>query len=334
VLRRTRTILGQPAVGQIDGTSAIAGDRGFIFLFNPNAGTTGTTLHLDGRIGVPSGKRFLLKELHPVEGRFIGRPATGVWTSGDEASFVMEGHSALVLELQPAPKAVVTPLLFNVAGRVTLDRDTLVIDGARGEVGTDQRAAVLVPAGRAVNSVRVNGRPVDFERDGAPFRTQLSVDTTDGGQNPGDVTGGVLRGRFTVPQRVFDQLAARQRAWPVKWTAEDYRTTWLAPERLLLFVEIAEPDDRWEAQLRIDGRTIELRKAYSAVRRVPRTFVGFYADLSLVSADREHTFELLLPPLKPGQLRGVFFDNVETEYTDVLRRSSLTEPVWRPRQNL
>jgi len=333
LLRRTRTILGQPAIGKIDGTSAIAGDRGFIFLFNPNAGTTATTLHLDERVGVPSGRRFLLKEVHPLEGRLVGRSGTGVWTSGDEVSLAMEGHSVLVLELQPVPKAVVTPLLFNVPGKVALDRDTLVIDGARGEVGTSQQAAVLVPAGRPVRAVRVNGRAIDFERqgemvrlslhfDGAPFRTQLSVDTTDGGQNPRDFTGGVLRGRFTVPRRVFDQLDARRRAWPVKWTAEDYRTTWLVPERLLLFVEIAEPDDRWEARLRIDGRTIELRRAYSAVRRVPRTFVGFYADLSLVSADEEHTFELQLPPLEPGQLRGVFFENVETEYTNVIRQTS------------
>jgi hypothetical protein len=150
----------------------------------------------------------------------------------------------------------------------------------------------------------------------------LSIESTADGQAPRDFTGGALRGRFTVPQRVFDQLAVRRRAWPVKWTAEDYRTTWLAPERLLLFVEIAEPDDRWEAQLSIDGRSVELRKAYSAVRTVPRTFVGFYADLSLVSADQEHTFELQLPPLEAGQLRGIFFDNVEPQYTNAVRQGT------------
>ena len=31
-------------------------------------------------------------------------------------------------------------------------------------------------------------------------------------------------------------------------------------------VQIAEPDSRWEARLKIDGRTVELKKAYSAVR--------------------------------------------------------------------
>ena len=121
-------------------------------------------------------------------------------------------------------------------------------------------------------------------------------------------------------KRIFDQLAARREAWPIAWTAEDFRTTWLVPERLLLFVQIAEPDAKWEGRLTIDGRTVELKKAYSAVRAAPRTFVGFYADLSTLSADREYRFELDLPALRAGQLQGVYFENVEPEYTTKLVR--------------
>ena len=150
---------------------------------------------------------------------------------------------------------------------------------------------------------------------GAPFRQYQQIGSVDP-----TFAGGRFSARFTVPQRVFDQLAARRKAWPIPWTAEDYRTTWLAPERLLLFVQIAEPDPSWEARLTIDGRIVELRKAYSAVRTAPRTFVGFYADLSLLAADREHTLELELPRLRPGQLQGVFFENVETEFTDVIKK--------------
>jgi hypothetical protein len=149
---------------------------------------------------------------------------------------------------------------------------------------------------------------------GAEFRQYQQVGSFDPG-----FAGGRWTGKVTIPQRIFDQLAARQKAWPLPWTSEDYRTTWLAPERLLLFVQIAEPDDRWEARLRIDGRTVELKKAYTAVRAARRTFVGFYADLSLLSPDREHAIELDLPPLRPGQLQGVFFENLEPEYTDRIR---------------
>ena len=56
------------------------------------------------------------------------------------------------------------------------------------------------------------------------------------------------------------------------------------------------------------------------MRADARTFVGFYADVSLLSPDREYRVELELPPLRPGQFQGLFFENVETEYTDVITR--------------
>ncbi|MBI4408199.1 MAG: hypothetical protein HY561_00730, partial [Gemmatimonadetes bacterium] len=66
---------------------------------------------------------------------------------------------------------------------------------------------------------------------------------------------------------------------------------------------------------KIDGQLVELRKAYSSIRPVRHDFVGFYADVSLLIPDRPYSFELELPPLRPGQFQGLFFENVETEYT-------------------
>ena len=130
--------------------------------------------------------------------------------------------------------------------------------------------------------------------------------------------GGRVSGTFTIPRRVFEQLRARRAVWPIAWDAEDYRTTWLVPERLLLYAPLSEPDDRWEARLVIDGKPVEFRKAYTAVRAVRSTFVGFYADVSLLEPDRPYRFELELPPLKPGQFRGLYFENVEPEYVSVI----------------
>jgi hypothetical protein len=124
-------------------------------------------------------------------------------------------------------------------------------------------------------------------------------------------TGGVLRGEITIPKRVFDQLTARKRAWPIPWTIEDSLTTWLVPDRLLLYAQFAEPNDKWDVRLRIDGEPVEMRKAYTAVRVVPSTFVGFYADVSRLEPDRPHRFELEVPAVRPGQFRGLFFENVE-----------------------
>jgi hypothetical protein len=155
---------------------------------------------------------------------------------------------------------------------------------------------------------------VQLRFDGAEFR-RLQPATI------GDSTfaGGMVRGEFTIPKRVFDQLAARKRAWPIPWTTEDSLTTWLVPERLLLYAQFAEPNDEWNVRLRIDGQSVEMRKAYTAVRVVPSTFVGFYADVSRLEPDRSHRFELEIPAVRPGQFRGLFFENVEPEYTSVVR---------------
>jgi hypothetical protein len=266
-LRHTRTILGQPAIGKVDGTSAIVGDRGFIFLFNPNGRRLPGTFRLDDTIGFAGKGAYLLKELYPRPGRLIGKTPTTGWREGEEVSVTLDGGSATVFELQKAPSSITVPLV--------------PADASRGATG----------AGR-----------------GEPFRQYQQI-----GEYDPAFAGGPWKGTFAVPQRIFEQLAARQKAWPIPWTSEDYRTTWLAPQRLLLFVQIAEPDDQWEATLRIDGRLVELKKAYSAVRAARRTFVGFYADLSLIAPDVPHAIELDLPKLKPGQLQGVFFENVEDD---------------------
>ncbi|RPJ71208.1 MAG: hypothetical protein EHM24_13115 [Acidobacteria bacterium] len=324
-LRRTRTIIGQPAMGRVDGTSAILGNRGYLFLFNPNGRRMDAEFVLDETIGLEAPGRFLLKELYPAEGRLIGKPRAGVWNAGDRVKISMDGGSAIALALEPAVSPAV-PMLFNSPGTATIQDGVVTISGIRGEAGTETELLVMLPAGQSATSARVNGNPVTVvpHEDGvmsvrvafagAPFRQYQQV----GGFDPG-FTGGRWTGTVAIPQRVFDQLAARQKAWPLPWTSEDYKTTWLAPERLLLFVQIAEPDDCWEARMRIDGRTVELKKAYTAVRVARRTFVGFYADLSLLSADREHSIELDLPTLRPGQLQGVFFENIEPAYTGVVR---------------
>ncbi|MBZ5586604.1 MAG: hypothetical protein LAQ30_31340, partial [Acidobacteriia bacterium] len=192
----------------------------------------------------------------------------------------------------------------------------------RGEAGETRTLGVTLPSGAAVSAVRVNGKEVRFERTaggirapvtfaGAPFRHYQQIDS----YNPA-FTGGTVTASFRIPERVFEQLKARRKAWPIPWTTEDYRSTWLAPHRLLLYVQLAEPDDQWQASLNIDGRPVDLLKAYASVRASRRNFVGFYADVSLLEADRDHKLELELPlGLKPGQFQGIFFENVETEYT-------------------
>lgn len=323
-LRHTRAILDQPALGKVDGTSAVIGNRGFVFLFNPNARRLRAELTLDASIGLQGAGPYVLRERYPLEGRLLGKPGAGAWAAGDTVAVEMDGQSALVLEVEPV-EASNAPVLFNAPGSVTLSGGVLSLSDVRGEVGTSADLLALVPAGQSVTAVRVNGRDLPFSQavpgtvvvparfDGASFHHAQQV----GAYDP-SFAGGTFKATFTVPRRVIDQLEARQRAWPIPWTPDDYEVPWLAPHRLLLYVQLAEPDDRWSAQLRIDGRAVELKKAYTALWPYRRSFVGFYADVSLISPDVEHTVELDLPPLAPGQFQGLFFQNVETEYTTVI----------------
>ena len=243
-LRHTRPILGQPAIGKLDGAAAVVDGRGYVFLFNPNERRLTARLTRE-ELGLAAGT-VSLRELEEGLG-------TWDWGIGDTISISVEGESYRVLAIAPVGRRVAAPPAPLAA--VSFNRQIGVVDSS--------------------------------------------------------FTGGSFAATFSVPRWVFDQLAARRRAWPIPWTAADSVATWLVPERLLLFVQIAEPDDAWTASLRIDGRPVELEKAYSSIRRVPRDFVGFWADISALSPDPTHTLELQLPSMKLGQLQGVFLENVE-----------------------
>jgi hypothetical protein len=320
-LRHTRT-LGQPAIGSVDGTSAMGPRGGFIFLFNPNGRRLEGGFTLNESIGLRRHGSYTIRELYPLEDRLIGKPGEGLWSWGDTVKRQMDGGSALVLgiEYEDSPRDL---KLFNAPGTATMEGRVLRLDGVTGEMGTSENLLVMLPPSTKVESVHVGqaSRPVHFVKPGllevpitfagAAFRHYQQIDTYDAA-----FTDGAVNAAFRIPERVFDQLNARAKAWPIPWTAEDLRSTWLAPERLLLFVQLAEPDDRWSASLKIDGAAVELVKAYASVRVSRRNFVGFYADVSKLAADVEHKLELELPKgLRPGQFQGLFFENIETEYT-------------------
>lgn len=116
---------------------------------------------------------------------------------------------------------------------------------------------------------------------------------------------------------IKEQLNERKKQWPIAWTKEDYQTTWLVPERQLLFVQITEVKEDMKIQLKIDGEQVALSKAYSSVREHPACFVGFHVDLSKLST-KQHTYEIHLPDLEKGQYQGLFFENIENQFTQII----------------
>jgi hypothetical protein len=320
-LSKTRPIIGQPTIGLIDGTSAIINDNGYIFLFNPNARKMDAEFYLDQSIGLMSGERFTISELYPVEGKLIGKPGFGLWSYSDKVTISMDGASALVLKIDPVSNLLKKPMLFNVKGNVEFEGNSLILTNVSGETGTLIEALVLTAGDQPVEAVEVNQKKINFYKN----KNLISLDLKFSGsyfpqlkqigKYSSDFYGGTLKETFKIPGRVFSQLEERKKQWPLPWTKEDYKTTWLVPERLLLFVQIAEVKEEMEIQLSINGEPIELNKAYTSIRRHPRCFVGFYADVSHLKPDEEYQAELILPDLKPGQFQGLFFENIETEYS-------------------
>lgn len=330
VLRHVRPILGAPRLGAADGWAAFEGERGFVFLFNPNYRPLEAAFSLDPTIGLKSGQRFLVKQLYPdpERGRLLAGATGATWAYGERVTLPMPGTEAAVFEIIPAPEPAREPRLAGVVGTVALNERKLEISGARGEPGTERTIAIDLPSETSVDLLSVNGRNVSFQRQGkalkaqvrfagAPFAARQSV-----GEVPAGFSARTFTARTAVPARVFRQLADRKLAWPVEYTPAEREAVWLNADRLLLYINIAEPDDEKMSDpvLRINGQSIPVKRAYTAiVRSNPRnTFTGWYADVTDLRPDILHDFEVRLPELKPGQFLGLFFDTVEAEYTDRL----------------
>jgi hypothetical protein len=327
-LRHTRTILEQPAIGHVDGTSAILGDHGYLFLFNPNYKQLPAQLSLDEAIGLRKGDKFLLREIYPQKGRLLGKPGSGAWSRGDVLRLTLDGTSATVFELLPEGE-VKYPILFNAATlhstappTVGIKQSTVLLAHVAGEPGAIQALGVQLPSAAKVSQVTVNGNSVKFTRSGNYIEAQAQfkgprfaqaqeIPTT---QSADDF----LTGTFEVPQRVLDQLSARKLQWPIPWTQDDYESTWLEPERLLLFVQAADGNDSNKIIGTLDGQPLEIRPAYSSSRVHAASFVGFYADLSKIAPDMKHTIQLRVPQMASGRLQGIFFDNVIPQLTESL----------------
>jgi hypothetical protein len=169
----------------------------------------------------------------------------------------------------------------------------------------------------------VNGKSQPFTQNGRYVEARVRFEGVRFGQAEQVAlergANGEFTGSFNVPQRILDQLAARKRQWPIPWTAEDCESTWLAPERLLLFLQAADAKDTAGVTAWLDDKPLDFRPAYSAGRVEPPTFVGFYADLSGITAGVRHTIKVNISGLDPARVQGIFFDNVEPQLTESIQ---------------
>jgi hypothetical protein len=328
LLKKLRPIIGPPVLGRIDGTAAIDGDHGFVFLFNPNYRELNAEFTLDASIGVVAGDTFVLREMYPRSGVLSGNPSGGAWKRGDTVRISIKGPDARVFEIVPA-ETVPRPALLGAAGKAVLKGGDLILSTVSGPAGHATNLTVLLPAGAVFTQVRIDGGKLPFQSSGGSAVIPVTFAGTRFDHCPQigaiapDFADTTYRAELRIPDHISPQLANRRESWPVSHTGEELLATWRGSDRLLLFIQIADPKDDWNIGLRIDGRPAEVKKAYSDVFPLgrERTFTGFYVDVSNLNDKSPHQLEVTLPAgLKQGQFQGLFLENIETVFTGVIPR--------------
>ncbi len=246
-LKHLRPIIGPPALGRVDGTAAIVGDRGFVFLFNPNyrelhAEFIARCQHwADRRRRVPAARTV------SAHGAPSGQAAsTGVWRRGDPVRLPIKGPEALVLELVPAD-AVERPALLNARGHAALSGDRLVLDECRRRNGTrlwnwlsccrpDGSSPESLVNGARGGGVHAIGRRVDAGAPPSPARALIIASRSAltiailGRHRAGRIhrSATSLRSTGGAPQSLADSLHGRRTA---RHLARFRSTAALCPDR-------------------------------------------------------------------------------------------------------
>jgi len=96
---------------QISGVSHCLGDRGFLFLFNPDDQPRAAQIPVNHWLGLESGDRFAITTLYPGDGESLG-----VFNRGDLLTLRVEPDRACVLAIEPAADADAAPIPQDVDG--------------------------------------------------------------------------------------------------------------------------------------------------------------------------------------------------------------------------
>lgn len=321
---------GSPSVTALDGTSAMAGDEGFLFLFNSGPLTRSALLCVDEMIGLTNvsvGASWMVTELYPLEPPEGGRSPVALWEHGERVEIPVGGTQVRVLQLtkmQAGRLRTKVPALagardeayaFNISySRAVLGAGVLSVFNATALAGTVVQ--VLLTARTKPSSVEINGKPVavegPWEACAAPALqgwfcakatlrfhgtslafSQKATDTAP----PPDLVKGWFNSTFTISSSMLAQLERSQAAYPINWTDADMDATWLAPNRLLLYPFIVSPvADMEPIRAWVDGKPLAMLPAYNSRgnHKSKGCFLGWYANMTGVgiAPDVSHSLDL------------------------------------------
>lgn len=138
-------------------------------------------------------------------------------------------------------------------------------------------------------------------------------------------TGGQLNGTINVPAAVFAQLSARNASYPVPWTSDDLSVAWMAPGRVLLYLDVGTSvasgvtiPASITSSVTGQSSPIPVLPVFSCRSlQHAQCFSGYWIDLSAagIVADTPYGLSITLPSNLPaGVFQGVYYDNVDTVY--------------------
>jgi hyaluronoglucosaminidase len=346
-LNKTMAIPGfcAPSIEALDGTAAMDGDEGFIFLFNSGPRPLSAALHVDEMLGLSNrseGWSWLVEELYPNEPGHGGRGPIGVWEHGTSVEVEVGGTQARVLQLSRLHNGAVVTSLPDSASSTTSDQafifnmsysqaivvaGVFIVTNASALAGSD--VMTLLAAHEKPTSVQINGIAVQvglfdscitaglsgmycalgsIHFDGEAITwSQQATDTVP----PNDFAGGWFNTTFSISEALLAQLQRSQAEYPVNWTSVDMDATWLAPNRLLLYPYLVHPvASMAPVKAWVDDKPLKMLPAYNSRGNHDSKgcFLGFYANMTGagITTGVKHTLALHMNLSALSKKQGAF----------------------------
>lgn len=143
--KHTYHIGDEPSPGSLEVYSHAKGDKGFIFVVNPNYWSGTVEIPLGGSLGFSGQGECEIAEIYPRER--LRLTAQGPYVKlGSKIGINVPAQTVLVLEVKPRPKSVTAPRLYGIPGEIEKTGDGYVLR-TRGPQGTHERFAVVLPNG-------------------------------------------------------------------------------------------------------------------------------------------------------------------------------------------
>ena len=134
-----------PGPGAVEIYSHAAGNRGFVFVVNPQYWDCTVEVPLDSTLGFAAAGQCEIRELYPVERLRLTAQGPAV-SLGTKFPLHVPAQQVLVLEVRPAPEKVDSPRVYGLPGSLEATTGGYMLK-TQGPQGHTERFAVLLPPG-------------------------------------------------------------------------------------------------------------------------------------------------------------------------------------------